>query len=959
MIETLNQLAALLWGWMSTMFWQVSLLVLIISGIEMLTRRWLWPQVRYALWLLVFIKLIIPPVWSLQSGMIPRIYSVVQGIFIQESTNQTSNISTDNIPIIPDQVLPQMESSTIQNLQDNQIIKKSSPLGQIHWQTYLMGIWMTGMILFSLLLFTKITKLKQWHKHQIEKKTIPPWFHELLVKTTKRMKLGQLPAIVFSNEAVTPAVYGLLRPVILLPANYFKKISKKETEHVLLHELSHLKRGDLWVHGFCLLLQIIYWFNPFIIWARRQIKHVREMCCDFNVSNVLREKTVEYRKTLLNTARALLTESVEPGMGLLGVFEEPFRLVARLKWLEKEIWGKRRIIMSITILSSLFIALTVLPMANAQKESEDTPNVANTSEKDIRIEEDKRAWEPDTTGWYYYYLDDSGTRTNLYEDTPDDFLLNLPDLNSIKELRIHHAQATDQSMQYVGQMNGLEKLYIIYAQVTDVGIAHLVNLKNLRVIAISNSLISDRSLAYLAQLPRLEEISLSGNQLSDIGLEYISNVHQLKKLSIGGSFGWTITDVGALQIANLSNLEELSIITTSITDKGLDQFKRLNKLKIIWLDKDNFSSTAIQDLKNAIPGLKIYPYEFPFEDMLAEIKQYEEFQNSDVNMGNYIVIEKTLKIVDSFQPEFDSEELDSVSIFDFVVLPNKQIIGLDPRQNQLYFLNENHRINKIINNNSGDFQFAQVWSVYVNNNRLIVWDTGINTRTQIEREGMFHYFTDDGQYIRSKKPEIDLMYFPVCFRPDGHFYVGSQGFRSDSLIYIFNDELKVSQRFGTLEGERIEMYNPDIAGYYKGQMPPYEKNNVLMAYTNSNHLMVAHRALPLLKTFSQNGKLLKEVELYSPVLSWLEKEFYAVNDTLPKYMFMSLWYWKDIATDNSDGIYLLLNNSNRMIVHHYNQNGQLVERLIGPQDNINLIYTNDHYLYGYSNNSKKFYKMEL
>ncbi len=963
MIESVNQFAALLWGWMSSMFWQVSLLVLIISGIEMLTRKWLWPQVRYALWLLVFIKLVIPPVWSLPSGIVPRINTTVQKMFIQEPVEQLINVSENNDQTISNQersepLISQMESSSSQSVRESQVINNPSLFSQIHWQTYLAGIWIIGMILFSFLLFTKIVKLKEWHKHQIEKKTIPHWFYEILVKTAKRMKLSQLPAIVFSDEAVTPAVYGLFRPVILLPENYFKKISKNETEHVLLHELSHLKRGDLWIHGFCLLLQVIYWFNPFIIWARRQIKHVRELCCDFTVSNLLREKTGEYRKTLLNTARALLTESVEPGMGLLGVFEEPFRLVARLKWLEKEIWGKRRTIMSISILSSFFIVLTVLPMANSQEGIEDAINAIKNYGGFIKYDEDGEVIHVNLT----YYDDETGQYVSI-PDNGDDVLVYLPKLNSIKELLIHKSQATDRSMQYVGQLESLETLIMWDAHVSDAGIAQLVNLENLREIHISDSRITDQSLAYLAQLPKLEKMSLQDNKFTDIGLEYISKMHQLKSLAVGGFLRRfnDITDAGILQLVKLENLESLDLQGARITDKGLDQLKSLKKLKTLFLTESHFSSETLQKLENAIPGLRINsPLSVESSSTSTSDQQQdseESYSESDLNTD--VVMEKTLKIVESFQPEFDSDELNSISIADFVVLPNDHIIGLDVGQNHLYFLDNDHRISKIINNDSGDSQFAQVYNVYANNNQLIVWDTGFNTRTQIERGGMFHYFTNDGQYIKNQKPEMDLMYFPICFRPDGYFYVGSQGFRSDSLIYIFNDELKVTQRFGTLEGESIEMFNFDIAGYYQGEMPPYEKNDILMAYTNSNHLMVAHRALPLLKTFSQDGKLLKEVELYSPVLSWLEKEFYAVNDTLPGYMYMSLLYWKDIAKDKSDGIYLLLNNSTQMIIHHYNQYGDLVERLIGPQDDIDVIYTNNNYLYAYGCDSKTFYKMAL
>ena len=62
MIAQFNDIAQIWWQWMGSMFWQVSLLIILITALDMAIRRWAWPQVRYALWGLVFLKLIIPPV---------------------------------------------------------------------------------------------------------------------------------------------------------------------------------------------------------------------------------------------------------------------------------------------------------------------------------------------------------------------------------------------------------------------------------------------------------------------------------------------------------------------------------------------------------------------------------------------------------------------------------------------------------------------------------------------------------------------------------------------------------------------------------------------------------------------------------------------------------------------------------------------------------------------------------
>jgi beta-lactamase regulating signal transducer with metallopeptidase domain/Tol biopolymer transport system component len=375
MIAAVNQIAESWWSWMGPMLWQVSLLILIVTALDFLLRRWAWPQVRYALWLLVLVKLIIPPTWTLPSSLISKWQPLVQAR-IEERLGVSLRAPAvrqplEMYPSVPASIKPSVPSDEpLAQSGQAQPAESSAlpPSGTLGWKAVVMLAWILGMGIFVALLTHRISRLRRWHKKQVEKKTIPVWYYELLVETTKRLKLGRLPAIVFSKDAKAPAVYGMFRPVLLLPASYLDSLSREDAEHVLLHELAHLKRGDLWLHGLCLFLQIVYWFNPLLIWTRRQMKHVREICCDLTIANVLKEKTMKYRETLLNTARELLTQTAEPGMGLLGVFEDPFRLVARLRWLEKKTWRTRKLMTAAVVLVALVMTAAVLPMGSASQQ---------------------------------------------------------------------------------------------------------------------------------------------------------------------------------------------------------------------------------------------------------------------------------------------------------------------------------------------------------------------------------------------------------------------------------------------------------------------------------------------------------------------------------------------------------------------------------------------------------------
>ena len=83
MVEQLNAIARLWWDWSAAMFWQVGLLILVIAAIDRLIRRWAWPQLRYALWSLILIKLLLPPSLSLPSGIVPGLEPVVKQALVR------------------------------------------------------------------------------------------------------------------------------------------------------------------------------------------------------------------------------------------------------------------------------------------------------------------------------------------------------------------------------------------------------------------------------------------------------------------------------------------------------------------------------------------------------------------------------------------------------------------------------------------------------------------------------------------------------------------------------------------------------------------------------------------------------------------------------------------------------------------------------------------------------------
>ncbi|MBK9129545.1 MAG: M56 family metallopeptidase [Phycisphaerales bacterium] len=83
-----------------------------------------------------------------------------------------------------------------------------------------------------------------------------------------------------SPSVATPAAGGLLRPYVLLPVGFAEHLPPRQLTFVLLHELAHIRRGDLAVAAAQRLVQILWFFHPAVWLASRLVEQHRELACD-------------------------------------------------------------------------------------------------------------------------------------------------------------------------------------------------------------------------------------------------------------------------------------------------------------------------------------------------------------------------------------------------------------------------------------------------------------------------------------------------------------------------------------------------------------------------------------------------------------------------------------------------------------------------------------------------------
>jgi len=102
-----------------------------------------------------------------------------------------------------------------------------------------------------------------------------------------------------------PALVGLLRPRIVLPASFHHQYSAQEQALIVLHERIHLRRGDGWVNALVALWCCLFWFNPLFVLAQRCLRADQEFSCDEHVIAQRGDARRSYASAMLKTSLAL------------------------------------------------------------------------------------------------------------------------------------------------------------------------------------------------------------------------------------------------------------------------------------------------------------------------------------------------------------------------------------------------------------------------------------------------------------------------------------------------------------------------------------------------------------------------------------------------------------------------------------------------------------------------------
>ncbi len=241
------------------------------------------------------------------------------------------------------------------------------PTRALPLSSILLTAWSSGLALFLLPVIMGLWQVRSLRRSGT------PWLsgRSLLDSLAREAGLHRRVTLLLHRDLCGPMTCGAARPAIVLPADA-PSWSTADLTRALLHELEHVKRMD-WI-GHCLARVVcaLYWFNPLVWIAWRQLSLSAERACDDAVLN--RSEGTDYAAQLVALAERLSSAAKSPLLAMASRADLSSRVNAALNPKQKR-GPAGRLPVALASVAAALVLLTLSPLTVAAAAPSDPPAV--------------------------------------------------------------------------------------------------------------------------------------------------------------------------------------------------------------------------------------------------------------------------------------------------------------------------------------------------------------------------------------------------------------------------------------------------------------------------------------------------------------------------------------------------------------------------------------------------------
>jgi bla regulator protein BlaR1 len=278
--------------------WQSTLFATVAALFSLFFRK-NHARIRYWLWLVASIKFLIP--FSL---------FITIGSYIDFSWQQSASLPQTTISYVENISQPFGSIATSPAISGT--LKQDRP----HWiPVFLYAIWFCGFMTVLSLYMTRGSRLKK-----AERRAQP---------LTNGSAYGVLQALEISNglkkriklvsstSSMEPGVFGIFRPVLLLPEGMTERLNDSELEAIIAHEVVHVRRHDNLIATVHMVIEALFWFHPMVWWLGTKLVQERERACDEEVLKLVKNPQ-SYAEGILKVCEFYLESPLACVAGVTG-----------------------------------------------------------------------------------------------------------------------------------------------------------------------------------------------------------------------------------------------------------------------------------------------------------------------------------------------------------------------------------------------------------------------------------------------------------------------------------------------------------------------------------------------------------------------------------------------------------------------------------------------------------------
>lgn len=314
--DTFNvQLGAML-AWVLRSSASAAIVAVLVMAVQVAFARWITPAWRYRMWGLVLLRLLLPALvaspislWNLGLPASAKTLSARWG-------RERISVAPPRQPLVApmadaaaDPNSPVVVTVLTTPSGSGPAVQPGAGLGnvsrprsaRIHLPVILAAAWLAGAaILFVRLLLANVNLNRRLRCATL---TNDLSLRGRFEGCCRLAGVRRVPLLLFTDAVRSPSTAGLWRPLILIPTGLFDKLSVPDQQHVLLHELTHVRCRDIAVTWLLAVVQIIHWFNPVLWLAFARLRDDRELARDATVLRLLSVGHARlYARTLLKVS---------------------------------------------------------------------------------------------------------------------------------------------------------------------------------------------------------------------------------------------------------------------------------------------------------------------------------------------------------------------------------------------------------------------------------------------------------------------------------------------------------------------------------------------------------------------------------------------------------------------------------------------------------------------------------